>query len=105
MEKRLTIDRINTKGNYEPSNCRWTDLFTQAANKRVNKNSKTGYTGISLTDRPNTPYAARLVWKKKILLQKRFKTIKEALDARNEVIKKHGLPHPIQELKNEHINN
>lgn len=30
----LTLDRINPKGNYEPSNCRWADAFTQSRNKR-----------------------------------------------------------------------
>ena len=30
----LTLDRINVNGNYEPSNCRWTNLQTQANNKR-----------------------------------------------------------------------
>lgn len=32
----LTIDRINNNGNYEPSNCRWTDNFTQQSNTRKN---------------------------------------------------------------------
>lgn len=33
-KKNLTIDRINVNGNYEPSNCRWTNMETQNYNKR-----------------------------------------------------------------------
>lgn len=33
----LTIDRIDTNGNYEPSNCRWVDTIVQANNKTTNK--------------------------------------------------------------------
>lgn len=35
----LTIDRINTNGNYEPNNCRWTTIAEQNKNKRA----KNGY--------------------------------------------------------------
>lgn len=31
-----TLDRIETNGNYEPSNCRWADMVVQANNKRNN---------------------------------------------------------------------
>lgn len=35
-----TLDRINPKGNYEPSNCRWADWNTQSRNRTNNVNVK-----------------------------------------------------------------
>lgn len=35
-KNRLTLDRINTNGNYEPSNCRWVDVKVQANNTTQN---------------------------------------------------------------------
>lgn len=32
----FTLDRINNDGNYEPSNCRWADWYTQTTNKSSN---------------------------------------------------------------------
>ena len=34
---KFTLDRIDSNGNYEPSNCRWVDYHTQAVNKRTTR--------------------------------------------------------------------
>lgn len=42
----LTLDRIDVNGNYEPTNCRWTNMHVQNANKRANPRNKSGATGV-----------------------------------------------------------
>lgn len=46
-QENLTIDRINNDGNYEPSNCRWTNSSLQGFNRHTPSNNSTGYVGIS----------------------------------------------------------
>lgn len=77
-----TLDRIDTYGNYEPSNCRWAGVKVQNRNIRVRKNSKTGVIGIR---KVGDKYMAKITVDKKGYYSKCFATIEEAAAARKEL--------------------
>ena len=82
-----TLDRINTYGNYEPSNCRWAGVRTQNRNLRIRANSKTGVIGVSKTI--HGTYMAKVTFGKKSFYSKCFKTVEEAAAARKELERLH----------------
>ena len=88
-----TLDRIDNAGNYEPSNCRWTDATTQAINQRMMKNNTTGYVGVYVA-RDNR-WESRLTFNKVDIFLGRFNTIEEAAQARDNYIIENNLPHKL----------
>ena len=50
-----TLDRIDSRGNYEPGNCRWADDVTQRRNKR-NSLHVEGVPLVELAKQRNVPY-------------------------------------------------
>ena len=90
----MTLDRIDNDKGYSPENCRWTDVTTQNINQRIKKNNTSGFTGIYWNNKNNT-------WRTFIYLSKvrynigSFKTIEEAVLARDNYIIENKLPHKL----------
>lgn len=79
----LTIDRINTNGNYEPANCRWTTMTVQERNRRVRSTNRIGIPGVTTRHgKKRTSYRVTICVDGKILNVGTFGSLSEALDAR-----------------------
>jgi hypothetical protein len=89
----LTIDRIDVNGNYEPSNCRWTDNFTQARNTRVlRSNNTSGYRGVY---KNGNSFVARITVNYKFITIGSFKTAIEAAKAYDQYVIDNMLEHNV----------
>jgi len=92
----LTIDRKDSSGDYEPSNCRFVGYETQSANRKVTSKNKSGYVGVVFE---RGAWVSFIGWKRNRKYLGRFSDIHLALDARNKYIRENNLPHPIQDRK------
>ena len=90
----VTLDRIDNDKGYSPENCRWADKITQNINQRVKNTNKSGFVGISWNKKT-------LTWRASITLARvrvsigSFKTLEEAVLARDNYIIENKLPHKL----------
>ena len=88
--EKLTIERKDVNGNYEPSNCVWADNTVQACNKRKRAKAACSYIGVA----PNkSNWQAYVSYQGKRTQIGTFSTPVEAAKARDSFVIKNRLPH------------
>lgn len=92
-EEGLTLDRINTNGNYEIDNCRWSDKKTQARNTRdICKNNTSRFRGVTFNKRA-TKWKAQIKVNSKSIYLGYYTTALEAAKAYETYVRLNNLEH------------
>ena len=89
-----TLDRIDNDKGYSPENCTWSDKTTQAINQRIMKNNKSGYVGVTWHIRYKK-WGANIGVNNKLINIGTFKTLEEAVQARDNYIIENNLPNKL----------
>lgn len=89
----LSIDRIDTYGDYSPSNCRWVDHFIQGQNTVVIRaNNKSGLRGVSICS-STKKWKVQIKVETKVIYLGLFTDLYEAGSAYNNYIVTNNLAH------------
>lgn len=100
----LSIDRINNDKGYSPENCRWATREIQNTNQRIRNTNTSGFAGVSW-ERVKAKWVAYICVNNINKKLGRFKTVEDAVLARDNYIIENGLPHKLSGLtKNEKEN-
>jgi hypothetical protein len=94
-KKGLTLDRKNQFQDYSPDNCRWVSYTIQNTHLTISVNNQSGYMGVQWSKRDQI-WIARIRVNGEQLVIGYYHNKKDAVDARNNYIQKHNLPHTIQ---------
>lgn len=77
----MTLDRIDTKGDYCKENCRWTDRSMQQFNQKLNCRNTSGKSGVSFSQQKQK-WRARINVKHKEISLGLFESFEDAVKAR-----------------------